>query len=43
MDELTKMEQDFKAGLPYMNGMLLSYERGFLRGLAALSLGQIFL
>lgn len=41
MDELTKMEQDFKAGLPYMNGMLLSYERGFLRGLAALSLGQI--
>ncbi|MBD3592718.1 hypothetical protein HC965_25575 [Bacteroides sp. GM023] len=41
MNELDKMEQDFKDGLAYMTGMLLSYERGFLRGLAALSLGQI--
>lgn len=41
MDELDKMEQDFRDSLPYMTGMLLSYERGFLRGLAALSLGQI--
>ena len=41
MNELDKMEQDFRDSLPYMTGMLFSYERGFLRGLAALSLGQM--
>ena len=41
MNELDKMERDFKDSLPYMTGMLFSYERGFLRGLAALSLGQM--
>ncbi len=41
MNELDKMERDFKDSLPYMTGMLFSYERGFLRGLATLSLGQM--
>ena len=39
--ELNTMEQDFIDEVPYMMGMLFSYERGFLRGLAALSLEQI--
>ena len=39
--ELNTMEQDFLNEAPYMMGMLYSYERGFLRGLAALSLEQI--
>ena len=39
--ELNTMEQDFMDEAPYMMGMLFSYERGFLRGLAALSLEQI--
>ena len=39
--ELNTMEQDFIDEAPYMMGMLFSYERGFLRGLAALSLEQI--
>lgn len=39
--ELNTMEQDFLNEAPYMVGMLYSYERGFLRGLAALSLEQI--
>mgnify|MGYP006391486755 FL=1 len=39
--ELNTMEQDFINEAPYMMGMLFSYERGFLRGLAALSLEQI--
>lgn len=39
--ELNTMEQDFIDEAPYMMGMLYSYERGFLRGLAALSLEQI--
>lgn len=39
--ELNTMEQDFRDETPYMMGMLFSYERGFLRGLAALSLEQI--
>jgi len=39
--ELNTMEQDFMNEAPYMMGMLYSYERGFLRGLAALSLEQI--
>ena len=39
--ELNTMEQDFINEVPYMMGMLFSYERGFLRGLAALSLEQI--
>ncbi len=41
MEELNKMERDFQENAPYMTGMLLSYERGFLRGLGALSLEQI--
>lgn len=41
MKELYKMEQDFQNNAPYMVGMLLSYERGFVRGLAALSLETI--
>lgn len=41
VEELNKMEQDFQDNVPYMTGMLLSYERGFLRGLGALSLEQI--
>ena len=39
--ELNTMEQDFINEAPYMMGMFFSYERGFLRGLAALSLEQI--
>jgi len=39
--ELNTMEQDFMNEAPYMMGMLYSYERGFLSGLAALSLEQI--
>lgn len=41
VEELNRMEQDFQKDVPYMTGMLLSYERGFLRGLGALSLEQI--
>ena len=41
MEELNRMERDFQENVPYMTGMLLSYERGFLRGLGALSLEQI--
>jgi len=36
--QLEEMERDLRNGSGYMIGMLLSYERGFLRGLAALSL-----
>jgi len=36
--EINKMETDLENKVDYMVGMLLSYERGFLRGLAALSL-----
>lgn len=38
ISEINKMEADLEKGEDYMIGMLLSYERGFLRGLAALSL-----
>jgi len=38
LKEVEKMEQDLDKDEVYMVGMLLSYERGFLRGLAALSL-----
>ncbi|MDR3653125.1 MAG: hypothetical protein P4L34_09165 [Paludibacter sp.] len=38
LKEINKMEEDLEKGEDYMIGMLLSYERGFLRGLAALSL-----
>lgn len=38
LTEIRKMENDLENGDDYMVGMLLSYERGFLRGLAALSL-----
>lgn len=41
LEELNKMEQDFAKEEPYMVGMLLSYDKGFLRGLAALSLEQM--
>ena len=41
MEELNRLERDFQENVPYMTGMLLSYERGFLRGLGALSLEQI--
>mgnify|MGYP000561198248 CR=1 FL=1 len=41
IEELDKMEQDFQENVPYMTGMLLSYERGFLKGLGALSLEQL--
>jgi hypothetical protein len=38
LTEINKMETDLENNVDYMVGMLLSYERGFLRGLAALSL-----
>jgi len=38
LKEVIKMEEDLEKEEDYMIGMLLSYERGFLRGLAALSL-----
>ncbi len=41
VNELNTMERDFIGEKPYMMGMLYSYERGFVRGLAALSLEQI--
>ncbi len=41
MKELNQMEQDFQDEKPYMVGMLFSYDKGFSRGLAALSLEQI--
>ena len=36
-----QMEQDFYDEKPYMVGMLFSYDKGFSRGLAALSLEQL--
>ena len=41
VDKLHEMETDFRNKAPYMMGVLLSYERGFLRGLAALSLDTL--
>ncbi len=41
MKELNQMEQDFYDEKPYMVGMLFSYDKGFSRGLAALSLEQL--
>lgn len=38
---LQEMDNDLINNKPYMVGMLLSYERGFLRGLAALSMEVI--
>lgn len=38
MDMLVEMENDLRKDTPYMLGMLMSYERGFMKGLAALSL-----
>ena len=38
IDELEKMETDFENKALYMIGMLVSYEKGFNRGLAAISL-----
>jgi hypothetical protein len=43
LKEISKMEEDLDKGDDYMIGMLLSYERGFLRGLAALSLETLHL
>lgn len=41
MKELNQMEQDFYDEKPYMVGMLFSYDKGFVRGLAALSIEQL--
>lgn len=41
MNKLTQMEKDFENKAPYMMGSLLSYERGFLKGLGAISLQQM--
>lgn len=41
VDKLHDMEVDFRNEVPYMMGVILSYERGFLRGLAALSLDSL--
>ena len=41
LTEIIKMETDLENKEDYMIGMLLSYERGFLRGLAALSLESL--
>lgn len=41
LTEINKMETDLENKEDYMVGMLLSYERGFLRGLAALSLESL--
>ena len=38
LKEINRMEEDLAKEDDYMIGMLLSYERGFLRGLSALSL-----
>lgn len=38
MSILVEMEDDLRKDAPYMLGMLMSYERGFLKGLAAISL-----
>lgn len=39
--ELNQMEEDFINQKPYIIGMLLSYDKGFSRGLAALSLEKM--
>jgi hypothetical protein len=41
LQELTQMENDLNAGKDYMTGIFRSYERGFLRGLASVSLGTL--
>jgi hypothetical protein len=41
LNEIIKMETDLENKEDYMIGMLLSYERGFLRGLAALSMESL--
>jgi len=41
LNEIIKMETDLENNVDYMVGMLLSYERGFLRGMAALSLESL--
>ncbi|OAV75347.1 hypothetical protein Barb7_01040 [Bacteroidales bacterium Barb7] len=38
INELDQMEKDLQNGALYITGIFKSYERGFLRGLAALSL-----
>ncbi len=39
--QLKDMDADLKNKAPYLAGMLFSYERGFLRGLAAISLATL--
>ncbi len=39
--ELNQMKQDFIDQKPYMTGMLLSYDKGFSKGLAAISLEKM--
>jgi hypothetical protein len=41
LQELSQMESDFNAGENYMTGIFKSYERGFLRGLATISLNTL--
>ena len=41
VDRLDQMEKDFQNNVPYMIGMLLSYEKGFLKGLSAVSMEQM--
>lgn len=41
LTQLKGMDADLQHNVPYMVGMMVSYERGFLRGLAAISLGTL--
>lgn len=41
IERLDQMEKDFQDNVPYMVGMLLSYEKGFLKGLSAVSMEQM--
>jgi DNA-binding transcriptional ArsR family regulator len=41
LNELIQMESDLNAGKDYMTGLFKSYERGFLRGLATMSLNVL--
>ncbi|MDR2065280.1 MAG: hypothetical protein LBP85_06205, partial [Prevotellaceae bacterium] len=41
LQELSQMENDLNAGKNYMTGIFTSYERGFLRGLATMSLNTL--
>jgi hypothetical protein len=41
LQELSQMESDLNANKDYMTGIFKSYERGFLRGLATMSLNTL--